>query len=64
MKEENSVAGIFEFLIESSSKNLPTIYQRITKNKAIFGILPFKNLPRFTTDLPKVKQAVQLMNIL
>ena len=57
--------------IESSSKNLPQIYQRFTnhlpmiyqrftKNKKIFGILLSKYLPRiyqrFTNDLPKTYQ--------
>ena len=42
------------------TKNLPSIYQKFTKNKAIFGILPSKNLPkiyqRITKDLPKTYQ--------
>ena len=57
--------------LESSSKNLPQIYQRFTnhlpmiyqrftKNKKIFGILLSKYLPRiyqrFTNDLPKTYQ--------
>ena len=41
------------------------IYQRFTKNKAIFGILPSKNLPRiyqrFTKDLPKIYQVYQTL---
>ena len=59
------------WLLESSSKNLPQIYQRFTnhlpmiyqrftKNKKIFGILLSKYLPRiyqrFTNDLPKTYQ--------
>merc|ERR1711973_168379 len=51
--------------LESSSKHLPMIYQRFTKNKAIFGILPSKNLPRiyqrFTKDLPKIYQVYQTL---
>ena len=47
------------------TKHLPTIYQRFTKNKAIFGILPSKNLPRiyqrFTKDLPKIYQVYQTL---
>ena len=39
------------------------IYQRFTKNKAIFGILPSKNLPRiyqrFTKDLPSLPNTYQ-----
>ena len=63
-------------LIESSSKNLPQIYQRFTnhlpmiyqrftKNKKIFGILLSKYLPRiyqrFTNDLPKIYQVYQTL---
>ena len=55
----------FKEIIESSSKNLPNIYQWFTKNKAIFGILPSKNLPRiyqrFTKDLPKIYQVYQTL---
>ena len=32
---------LLKMLIESSSKDLPKIYQRFTQNKAIFGILSF-----------------------
>ena len=44
----------FKEIIESSSKNLPNIYQWFTKNKAIFGILPSKIYQGFTKDLTKI----------
>ena len=42
------------------TNNLPEIYHRFTKNKAIFGVLPSKNLPKiyqkFTRNLPEIYQ--------
>ena len=47
------------------TEDLPMIYQRFTKNKAIFGILPSKNLPKIyhrftksTKHLPKAYQNI------
>ena len=41
------------------------IYRRFTQNKAIFGILPSKNLPkiywRFTLNLPKIYSLYQTL---
>ena len=45
--------------------DLPTIYQRFTKNKAIFGILLSKIYQGFTKDLPKIRKylAFYFLNI-
>ena len=52
-------------IYQTFTNHLPMIYQRFTKNKAIFGILPSKNLPRiyqrFTKDLPKIYQVYQTL---